>query len=235
MPRIAAVKAALLLTLAGPASAVVSVDTDLSRAPQAKALASRAQQLVAEWGPRVNTLLYGPRRGATLERVRIVFEPAAREDGALSYVREGVIHLTAGTAPAQAETLLIHDLTHLYQHDLPEGKWLLEGIADYVSHVQFAKDLGPRLRLDADGHLSGYSASQPFFYWLQENRVDLRQRGYLAGNEVTASFLHWIVLNKDKDIIRRLASAIRDDKYSEAVWAEASGESLDRLWQQFIQ
>jgi hypothetical protein len=84
--------------------------------------------------------------------------------------------------PDDFRAMLIHELTHVVQH-YPHGQadagWLVEGIADYIRHKYFEKDIQPTLRLDAQGVLYGYAATEPFFHGLQENHTSLADKGYL--------------------------------------------------------
>jgi hypothetical protein len=130
--------------------------------------------------------------------------------------------------PDDYHAMLIHELTHINQH-YPErtaAGWLVEGIADYVRHKYYEKDIEPRLHLDNNGNLQGFE--------LDRDKHQFASQGYLDGYTVTGAFLYWLEVNKDKDIVQVLNRALHEGRYAPALFQECCGTSLDGLWKEFL-
>jgi hypothetical protein len=91
--------------------------------------------------------------------------------------------------------------------------WLLEGIADYGRN-QFG------VNNEAYGwRLSGYKVGQK----------------YTDAYRVAAAFLVFIENNYNSDIVKQLFDIQYDDTYTDDVWVDLTGESLDDLWNAYKQ
>ena len=133
--------------------------------------------------------------------------------------------------------MMIHELTHVNQNygKIPTtASWVTEGIADYVRHKYFEKDLEPKLRLDSAGYLKGYSTEDSLLFNLEETRARLDQKGYLQSYVVASAFLLWLEERKDKDIVRKLNTALHESRYSEGLFQQHCGASLEALWREFF-
>ena len=135
--------------------------------------------------------------------------------------------------------MMIHELTHINQHygaylHPTAVSWLVEGIADYVRHKYFEKDLEPKLRLDQNGYLKGYSSEYAAEYDLEKTKARLDNKGYLKGYTVAAAFLFWLEEHKDRDIIRRLDRALDEGWYSDDLFQQFCDAPLDTLWHEFM-
>jgi hypothetical protein len=84
----------------------------------------------------------------------------------------------------------------------------VEGIADYVRFFKYEPEtkIGP----------FGANAS------------------YRQGYRTTAKFLDWIEKTHDKDMVVKLNQALRKSEYKEEMFKDATGESLDDLWADFL-
>jgi hypothetical protein len=119
---------------------------------------------------------------------------------------------------------LIHELTHVNQQYKNYPEWLNEGMADYVRHKYFERDIEAKL-LPLDGyHFDGKQMDQAKF----------RKEGYLLGYIIAAPFLFWLEERKDPGLIIALNHALRDGRYSPAIFQQRCGASLDALWSEFI-
>ena len=119
---------------------------------------------------------------------------------------------------------LIHELTHVNQQYKNYPEWLNEGMADYVRHKYFERDIEAKL-LPLDGyHFDGKQMDQAKF----------RKEGYLLGYTIAAPFLFWLEERKDPGLIIALNHALRDGRYSPAIFQQRCGSSLDALWSEFI-
>lgn len=108
--------------------------------------------------------------------------------------------------------MIVHEMTHAIQDykGVPSGAgWLVEGIADYIRYWHYEPET-PR----------------PAF-----NRA---KASYRDGYGTTGAFLAWIIVQYDRRTVRRLDSALRAGKYSDAQFEEITGKALEPLWQEFV-
>lgn len=173
----------------------------------------------------------------------------------------GVIRISSEwlkTRPKNFEPLVIHELTHVNQdnyalvlrcdglralpcffqirfsHPNRGMDWVEESINDYIACVVFAKRLPPRLRLDMHGYLSGYDDSVPYLHGLEKAKMRIPEKGYQLSYAVGASFLRWLELTKDRDIIRKLNLAMTRLRASPELFRQCCGAPVDRLWREFL-
>ncbi|MFD2873506.1 basic secretory protein-like protein [Mucilaginibacter ximonensis] len=112
--------------------------------------------------------------------------------------------------------VVTHEVMHIVQdyHDGAGPGWLTEGIADYVRAVYGVDNAGAKwylpekLRTDKDGKVQDYTASY----------------------RVTARFLLWIEKNYKKDLVVNLNNAMREHTYTDDIWKQQTGKTLDELW-----
>lgn len=157
------------------------------------------EQVCKEWYPKIDEILFGTGHPLPYNEVRVIFETPenSKFDGWTSMVTDDpspIIHL-------------IHELTHEDQH-YADGSptWLGDGIADYVPYTYFTKNNEPRLHLDQDCYLTGYTDSIPFLFSMQKAKM---KPGPDGGYTVTSAFLLWLEINKDKAIVHKLNAALR--------------------------
>jgi hypothetical protein len=210
---------------------------DVSYAPDAGDFALKTSPLIMEWYPKINDLLFGQDHPLPFKLVIVSFQHAQRYP---AFTTDNVIHVSADTIKAMQDDyrgMVIHELTHVVQH-YPAGqadsRWVIEGIADYVRHEAFEKDIQPTLRLNAQGRLYGYSGKAPFFHGLENASADLTEKGYLRSYTVASSFLYWLELRKDRRIIQDLNLALSQGQYTPELFGKFCGEPLDALWAEFV-
>ncbi len=197
--------------------------------------------LCEEWYPKINTALFGQDYSLPFKEVRVIFEPSisdgiwpwrsvvpAYTDGNAIHVNSAYVAQLHKQEPSDYQGMLIHELTHVNQHygNAGDAGWLVEGIADYVRHKYFEKDIEPRLHLDRNGNLGGFE--------LDRNRGKFASEGYLGGYTVTGSFLFWLEVRKNKDIVPILNRALREGRYSGKLFQERCGAALSALWHEFL-
>ena len=232
--------AALAVSAPLAAAEALSIKLDLSKAPDAGDYAARSEAVIEQWYPRINEILYPPGHALPYSQIKLVFEPELGIDGAAAYVANSEMHVSSVIMREmhdRFEAMVIHELVHLNQNyppAKPEAEWLIEGIADYIRHKYYERDILPTLRMGADGRLRGYGLDAPYFLQLQSNAVDLRPRGYLKAYTVAGSFLFWLETHKDKDVVRKLNLALSEGRYAEALFEQCCGAPLDTLWAQFV-
>jgi len=132
---------------------------------------------------------------------------------------------------------MIHELAHVVQNynEFPKtATWVNEGIADYFRHKYFEKDLESRLRLDSAGYLKGYSTEDIQLFNLEKIKAKLHQKGYLQSYVVASIFFLWLEERKDKDIVRKLSTALHEGRYSEDLFQQHCGAPLEALWREFF-
>ena len=243
IPGFAAIVLALLLAVPVRAEAggtAFHVLLDVSYAPDAGDSALKTNALVMDWYPRINDLLYDPGHPLPFMEIRVIFEPALSIKGAAAYVNGNELHVSSEyikRMPDDFRAMVIHELTHINQHypgrKADEG-WIVEGIADYVRHKYYEKDIQAALRLDANGQMTGYGTADPYFYGLQRAGVSLTEKGYLRSYTVASTFMYWLETHKQPQIVHRLNSALAQGRYTPDLFLRECGESLDDLWKDFV-
>jgi hypothetical protein len=233
--------AALLTTTtvwsAGPAAFKVRVDA--SQAPNARPYVELTKELVTEWYPRINAILFGKDYPLALKEVQVIFEPKSyavfgpdrvevpaheEEDIPRSIGRIHVNFSYLERVKYPYPATLIHELTHVNQQYKNYPDWLNEGMADYVRHAHFERDIEAKL-LPLDGYR---------FDGKQMDQAKFRKEGYLLGYTIAAPFLFWLEQRKDPGLIIALNHALRDGRYSPDIFQQRCGASLDALWSEFI-
>jgi hypothetical protein len=236
----AAAAAIALFTLA-PARAAdqqpVRVLLDVSYAPDAGDFALKTSPLVLEWYARINDILYGPDRPLPFNVVIVSFQHGLNYP---AFTTGNVIHVLADMLRNRHDSyegMVIHELTHVVQHypnTTDDNRWVVEGIADYVRHEAYEKDIKPTMHLDAQAHAYGYGDNEPFFHSLQTTGADLQDKGYLKSYTVASSFLFWLETRKDKEIVRHLNLALAQGQYSPDLFRQFCGQPLDELWAAYV-
>ena len=111
---------------------------------------------------------------------------------------------------------VIHELVHVVQQyghakgGNPNPGWLVEGAADYIRWFKF----------------------EPTPVGTRPRNPD--QAKYTDSYRTTAGFLNFAVENHDKQIVAKLNAAMRQGRYSNAVWKEYTGKTVDELWEEYV-
>jgi len=121
----------------------------------------------------------------------------------------------------EAKGAVVHELVHVVQsygrarrtNPTPTRTpgWLVEGIADYIRW---------------------------FLYEPQTRGAEITARNisrarYDASYRVSGNFLNWVTETYDKEIVRKLNAAAREGKYSEDIWKECTGHTVQELGEQW--
>ncbi len=218
-------------------AAKFQVHVDVSKTPNAQPYVKPVKALCEEWYPRINIILFGKDAPLPFKELHIRFEPKVEKcDGpncieAGGFADENTIQINFGYLGRMKDdyrAMIVHELAHINQHyrESPGTGWLVEGIADYVRHRYFEKDLQPKL-LELDGYRFGGSQV--------DEQAKLRKQGYLFGYTVAAPFLYWLEMRKSKGLLVALNIALRQGSYSPDLFQKHCGAPLDTLWQEFIQ
>jgi hypothetical protein len=110
--------------------------------------------------------------------------------------------------------VITHEAMHLVQ-SYPGGAgpgWITEGIADYARHVH-----------GVDNAAGGWSlpALRP------NHKVTDSYR-------VTARFFVWIEKQVKPGFVQTLDKAMREKRYTESIWQQETGETLEALWARYV-
>ena len=111
----------------------------------------------------------------------------------------------------------MHELVHVVQQygrgrrNNPNATrtpgWIVEGIPDYIRWFLYEKDS------------SGAA--------ITSRNID-RAR-YDANYRITANFINWVVGQYGKDIPRKLNAAAREGRYSDELWKDFTGKTVEEL------
>jgi hypothetical protein len=183
-------------------AAKITIDT--SDAPEMKDFAERAQKVADEWYPIIISKL--PSAGfKPATEVTIVFKKDYKGVAAASG-NKIVCSPKWFTDHPDDVGAIVHELTHVVQAyrrgDRPG--WLVEGIADYIRFFQYEP-------VKARPH------------------PDPKKAKYSDSYRTTAHFLDWAQQKYDKDLVVKLNTACREGKYSEDLWKQATGKTLEEL------
>ena len=154
-----------------------------------------------------------PRMSADFNRKspREVYFIIRKMDG-VAYASGGKIHFSSDWMQKSCGNdidVVTHETMHLVQsYRNGNPMWVTEGIADYARH-----------KYGVDNKGSGWAMPN-----LQKNHK------YTDAYRVTARFFVWLENRANRQLIRRLDTAMRDGKYAEAFWKEQTGHDLDTLW-----
>jgi hypothetical protein len=177
--------------------------------------------VVQQWYPKLVAMLpsegWQPRTNVTL-RFRDNMGVPASAGG-------GNINCNAGwfrkELKREARGSVVHEMVHLVQSygRVPRGDtnavrmpgWLVEGIPHYIRW---------------------------FLYEPQTRGAEITQRGlarakYDASYRVTGNFLNWVTEKYDTNIVRKLNAAGRAGKYSEELWKECTGKTVQQLGEEW--
>jgi hypothetical protein len=137
------------------------------------------------------------------------------------------INLNAGwfrrNLKGEARGSVVHEMVHVVQNYGRARRmnpnatrtpgWLVEGIPDYIRW---------------------------FLYEPQTKGAEITQRNlararYDASYRVTGNFLNWVTQSYAKELVQKLNAAAREGKYTEELWSQITGKSLQALGEEWKQ
>ncbi len=178
--------------------------------------------VVTEWYPRIVKLLpsddFSAATNVTIRfRDNMKGTPASAGGGRVNCNAEWFRKNLKG----EAKGAVVHELVHVVQdygrarRANPDAArtpgWVVEGIPDYIRW---------------------------FIYEPQAKGAEITQRNFSRarydGNyRITANFLNWVVEKYDKQVIQKLNAASRAAKYSEDLWKEYTGKTIQHLGEEW--
>jgi hypothetical protein len=183
----------------------VVIKVDVSDAPDLAEWAAKAQKLCETWHPLICDLL-GLKDPQVYREVTLKFKKMR----GIAATTNSTIYISAGFVKQHPDDfgMVLHELTHVIQaYPKYDPVWLVEGIADYVRYWHCE----PGVREFPISEKSNYTDSYG----------------------TTARFLAWIAVTKDSRIVKKLNQALREGKYEEEMFREATGKDLKELWREF--
>lgn len=177
--------------------------------------------VVEEWYPKIEAML--PTNGYTAPtEVFLTFRSGMNVPG---YAAGNRIALNAewfrGELDREALGCVVHELVHVIQNyeqarqtnpkPAPTPTWISEGIPDYIRWFLY----------------------EPEARGAEISERNIRTARYDASYRITANFFHWVVENHDSELIAKLNAAARGSHYSDRLWVEWTGrtiEDLGRAW-----
>lgn len=195
---------------AGDPPTFVIDTTDISDAPDNVRWAEESKTLCEQWYPIIHRFL-ATEDWTPPKEIKLIFK---KELKVPAYASGSTITISGEWAQKHPDDFgcVIHELTHvIQQYPNQRGKpgWLVEGIADYIRFWKYEPEV-PR------------------------PRVDKEKASYRDSYRTTAAFLAWIAWKHDKRIVRKLDKALREGTYSDAIFGDVTGRSLDALWEEFV-
>ncbi|MDE1191719.1 MAG: basic secretory protein-like protein [Arachidicoccus sp.] len=110
--------------------------------------------------------------------------------------------------------VVTHEVMHLvqaYYLNHYDPSWVTEGIADFVRYTLGVNNAA------ANWSLTPFNSSQ----------------SYTNSYRITARFFVWIVNKYDKNIVKKLDVAMRNNTYTDTFWKDNTGRSVDELWAEY--
>lgn len=185
---------------------------DHSEMPEIKEwVETKLRPKLEEWYPKIVELL--PSEGYTApRRLTVTFKKDANGVAWAS----GTSITCAGpwflkNLEGEGVGAVVHELVHVVQQYRGRRNpgWLVEGVADYV-----------RWHLYEPGK--------------DRSRINPQRAKYTDSYRTTARFLAYVVKNHDPEIVKKLNAAMRQGRYTPEIWKEATGKTVDELWELFI-
>lgn len=193
----------------------LGVTENTNAAERVRALGDRIYPKIVE--------LLGNRPSESPRRFDIVFTSltssnTAETRGATLYLNSDYFLRTPGKPvfwlaryPEYADIVFVHELVHVAQHYLKTNtvpSYWVEGLADYARYqLGYTNWAGPQCSAEYPHYKSGY---------------------WCAG-----AFLQYLDTTYGPKVIHNLNAALRNDRYSDALFADVTGKSLDSLWSEF--
>jgi hypothetical protein len=192
-------------TTTKPAAILITIDT--TQAPECAEFAAKAKAAGEAYYATIEKML--PSDGYTPpNKVTITFLPAEEGKPYVAYTSAKGIFCDPDYYTKNPNDVgsIIHELVHVDQH-YTLGKrpgWLTEGIADWVRWFHYEP-------ANKRPHPKGDKAK------------------YDGSYQTTAAFLEWTSNKYDKDLVKKLNAACRQAHYSDKIWKDLTGKSLEDL------
>lgn len=189
---------------------------DTSDVPELKEwVETKLKPVCVEWYPRIVEML--PSEGyAAPAKFSITFRSDAR---GVAFAAGTRITCAADwfkrNLEGEAVGAVVHEMVHVVQQyrrargGSRNPGWLVEGLADYIRW---------------------------FLYEPEKNRprVNPARAKYTDSYRTTGAFLNYLMEHVDKEIVKRLNAAMREGRYTDEIWKELTGKTVDELWAAYV-
>lgn len=173
---------------------------------------------VYEWYPKIVDLL--PSEGFKAHRT-VVLEFRDDMGGTPAYAIGNKLAMSApwfrSQLKGEAKGSVVHELTHIVQNywwareknpnPSPTPGWITEGIPDYVRWFLY----------------------EPESKGAEITRGNFARANYDGSYRISANFIHWVIETHDKDFLRKLNTVAREGRYSDKIWKDCTGKSVEEL------
>jgi hypothetical protein len=122
----------------------------------------------------------------------------------------------------EATGAVVHELVHVVQSYGAAGKrcanpsptpgWVIEGIADYVRWFLY----------------------EPQSRGAEITKANIGRAKYDSSYRISANFLDWVSRTYAADLVKKLNAAAREGRYSESLWQDWTGKSLQALGEEWL-
>lgn len=203
-----------LYPLAAPKSgeppAIVLDVSDVAELPEVLRWADDSKKLCEQWYPILCQFL-ATDEWTPPKEIKLVFLRELKAPGATS---GNTIRVSAPWVQKHPDDfgMVIHELVHViqaYPNSPNKPGWLVEGIADYIRLWKYEPEV-PR------------------------PRIDPQKSSYRDSYRTSAAFLAWVSWKYDKRLVRKLDAALRQGRYSDAIFEDVTTKKLDALWEEFV-
>ncbi|MDI6447985.1 family 16 glycoside hydrolase [Anaerobaca lacustris] len=173
--------------------------------------------VVKQWYPRIVAMLPSDGYEAPT-RASITFSADMQGVAATSGTRvRCAARWFRGQLQNEAKGAIVHELVHVVQNygrsrrNNPDATrtpgWLVEGICDYIRWFLY----------------------EPHSHGAEITSRNIDRARYDGSYRITGNFLNWLTETYDKDIVRKLNAAAREGRYSEDLWTEYTGKTVQEL------
>ena len=186
----------------------VVIEVDTSQVPEMAEYGVTVKRVSEKWYPIITAML--PSEGFTPpQHVVVTFK---KDMDGVAYTTGDHVFCAPKWFKDHPEDVgaVVHELAHVVQH-YTKGKrpgWLVEGIADQVRWFNYEPvDKRPHPRA--------------------------RDAKYDASYQTTAAFLDWARKTYDKDLVVKLNTACREATYTDDLWKDYTGKTMQELGQEW--
>lgn len=182
--------------------------------------------VVQQWYPRIVAMLPSEGYRATTEftlrfRSDMGKTPASADVAGVNLNTDWF----RGELQREACGAVVHELVHVVQnywwharrtnpHPTANPGWLVEGIADYIRWFLY----------------------EPQSKGAEITQGNFARASYDSSYRITGNFLNWVTQTCGKDIVRKVNATAREGKYTDQLWKDLTGKSLQELngeWRKF--
>jgi hypothetical protein len=179
---------------------------------------TKLRPVVQEWYPKLVAML--PSEGFEA-RTNITLQFENDMDRIPASAAGGRINMNSGwfrrELKREAIGSVVHEMVHVVQsygsarRNNPQAVrtpgWLVEGIPDYIRWFLY----------------------EPETKGAEITERNLAKAKYNASYRITGNFLNWVTQNYDRELVRKLNVAARQGKYSEQLWKDWTGKTVQEL------